>query len=139
MRSGNGTARELIREVADCGARVIQLDALHKDFNGISKSGRRDLTATIRRNGLRSSGVDFLVPQSDWELHPDRTLQAFSDAVAIAEEVGNVPVGTLLPEEGEITMNALLVGHHSGVLVSTHGTAPPKDPQIGRASCRERV
>jgi len=120
MRSGKRTAREMMQEVATCGAKRIQLDALHPDFAGLSVSGRRDISATIRRNGLLASGVDFLLPQSAWEQDPESTLHRFTEAVAIAEVAGNVPVGTLLPEEGEIAKNAIQIGHGSGVLVSTH-------------------
>jgi hypothetical protein len=131
MRSSKGSSREIMQEVTACGARVIQLDSMHADFCDLTSSGRRDLAVTLRRFGLRASGVDFLVPPSSWEEEPDKTLQAFKDAVAIAEAVGNVPVGTRMPDEHGVTSIALAVGHRYGVLVSTHGVAPPSDPQIG--------
>ena len=131
MRSGEGSVREIMREVAACGAQGIQLDAMHNDFFDLSSSGLRELAVTLRSTGLRASGVDFLVPPTSWEEEPDQTLQAFKDAVSIAEVVGNVPVGTRIPDDHEITASALSVGHRSGVLVSTHGASPPSDPQVG--------
>ena len=66
-----------------------------------------------------------------WEEAPERTLDAFSRAVAIAEVVGNVPVGTRMAKESEITESAISIGQQSGVLLSSHGTNPPQDPQVG--------
>jgi len=131
MRSAEGSARDIMQEVSACGARGIQLDAMHSDFVDLSSSGRRDLVATLRRSSLRASGIDFLIPPTTWVDEPDQTLQAFEDAVAIAEVVGNVPIGACLPDDQEITTSALAVGHRCGVLVSTHGVTPPQDPQIG--------
>lgn len=131
MRSAGGSVREIMQEVTACGAREIQLDAMHGDFFDLSSSGRRDLAVSLRRSGLRASGVDFLASPTSWEEEPDQTLQGFKDAVAIAEIVGNVPVGTCIPDEHDITTTALSVGHNCGVLVSTHGAAPPSDPQVG--------
>ncbi len=131
MRSAEGSAREIMQEVSDCGAQEIQLDATHSDFFDLSSSGRRDLAATLRRCGLRASGIDFLHHPSMWLDQPDKTLQAFTDAVSIAEAVGNVPIGVCLPDDKEIATSALSVGHRRGVLVSTHGVTPPSDPQIG--------
>ena len=131
MRSAEGSARDIMQEVSACGARGIQLDAMHSDFVDLSSSGRRDLVATLRRYSLRASGIDFLIPPATWEDEPDQTLQAFEDAVAIAEVVGNVPIGACLSDDQEITTSALAVGHRCGVLVSTHGVTPPHDPQIG--------
>ena len=131
MRAAEGSARDIMQEVSASGARGIQLDALHRDFVDLSSSGRRDLVATLRRSSLRASGIDFLIPPTTWEDDPDQTLQAFEDAVAIAEVVGNVPIGACLPDDQEITTSALAVGHRCGVLVSTHGVSPPLDPQIG--------
>ena len=131
MRSAEGSARDIMQEVSACGAHGIQLDAMHSDFVDLSTSGRRDLAATLRRSNLRASGIDFLIPPTAWMDEPDKALLAFEDAVAIAEIVGNVPVGTCLPDDQEITTSALAVGHRCGVLVSTHDVAPPHDPQIG--------
>ena len=131
MRSSEGSAREIMQKVTACGTRGIQLDAMHGDFSDLSASGRRDLAVTLRRSGLRAVGVDFLVPPSLWEDEPDQTLQAFKDAVAIAEVVGSVPVGTRIPDDHAITATALSVGHSCGVLVSTHSASPPSDPQVG--------
>ena len=131
MRVADGSAREIMQDVAACGAFGIQLDATHTDFCDLSSSGRRDLAVTLRRTGLRASGIDFLVPPTMWVEEPDQTLEAFKDAVAIAEVVGNVPIGACLPDDQEITKSAIAVGHRSGVIVSTHGVTPPEDPQIG--------
>jgi hypothetical protein len=131
MRSASGSAREIMQEVTACGAYGIQLDATHNDFLDLTLSGTRDLAATLRRTGLRATGIDFLIPPTVWVDAPDQTLQAFSDAVAIAEGVGNVPVGTCLPDDPEITTSALTIGHRCGVLVSIHGVVPPQDPHIG--------
>lgn len=131
MRSAEGSARDIMQEVSACGARGIQLDAMHSDFVDLSSSGRHDLLATLRRSSLRASGIDFLIPPTTWVDEPDQTLQAFKDAVAIAEVVGNVPIGACLPDDHEITTSVLAVGHRCGVLVSTHGVTPPHNPQIG--------
>lgn len=131
MRSAEGSARDIMQEVSACGARGIQLDAMHSDFVDLSISGRRDLAATLRRSNLRASGIDFLIPPTSWMDEPNQALQAFEEAVAIAEVVGNVPVGACLPDDQEIATSALAVGHRCGVLVSTHGVTPPHDPQIG--------
>jgi len=131
MRSGTGTAREVLQAMSDCGIQRVQLDVLHEDFVDISSSGWRDLASTLKRLGLHASGVDFLVPPTWWEEQPERTLQAFTNAVALSEAVGNVPIGTRLDETSEVAQSAVSIGQHAGVLLSTHGALPPEDPHIG--------
>jgi hypothetical protein len=131
MRAGNGTAREILQSMGDGGVTRVQLDALHEDFVDMSKSSWRDLASTLRRLGLRASGIDFLVPPMWWEDQPERTLQALICAVGMSEAIGNVPIGTRFDETSEVAENAIAVGQHAGVLLSMHGIAPPEDPQVG--------
>jgi hypothetical protein len=131
MRTNTGSAKKVLKQIASNGVRCVQLDALHDDFVDMTESGLRDVAATMRGLGVRACGVDFLVSPEMWEEAPERTLDAFSRAVAIAEVVGNVPVGTRMAKESEITESAISIGQQSGVLLSSHGTNPPQDPQVG--------
>ena len=131
MRSFEGTAREVFQGVRECGGRSIQIDAMHSDLQNMSASGRRDLKATLARLSLHCSGVDFLTSETVWKQNPDHTLTLFAEAVAIAERLGNVPVGTCLPVESELTSSTLAIGQQAGILVSTHGAHPPEDPLVG--------
>ncbi|MAI67555.1 MAG: hypothetical protein CMJ26_06735 [Phycisphaerae bacterium] len=131
MRAGGGNARDVLQSMCDSGVQRVQLDALHQDFAELSNSGWRDLASTLRRLGLRASGIDFLVPPSWWEEQPERTLQAFANAVAMSEAIGNVPIGTRFDETNEAAESAIAAGQQAGVLLSRHGTIPPEDPQVG--------
>lgn len=131
MRASQGSAREIFQMLSDAGVIRVQLDALHEDFLKMSNSGWRDLSSTLRRFGLHATGVDFLVPPSWWDEKPEQTLQAYIESVAMAEAVGNVPVGICIQEGSEAVESAIAIGQRSGVLLSKHGTTPPKDPQVG--------
>ena len=131
MRASSLGVRDCMGECSLHRFERIQINALHQDFKDLSDSGRRDVVATLRRNGLRASGVDFLVPPAIWEKGGDQALAGFGVAVSIAEAVGRVPVSVCLPEEPEIVETVIATGIGAGVLVAAHASMPLENPNIG--------
>ncbi|MDP7005214.1 MAG: hypothetical protein QF718_03275 [Phycisphaerales bacterium] len=131
LRSNSGSARTMLQAISESGVRSVQIDYLHEDFSDMSVSAYRDLASTLRRLGLRASGVDFLVPATLWDEEPERTLLSLNSVVTMSTALGNVPIGTLIPEESELASSAKKITQQSGVLLSAHGSTPPEDPQVG--------
>lgn len=131
MRASSLSARECMYRYSEHGFGRIQIDSLHRDFHDLTESGRRDLVATLRRNGLQASGVDFLATPAIWEEHMDETIGGFGAAIAIAEVVGGVPVSVCVPEDEEIIETVIAIGAAAGILVAAHSTLPLENPNIG--------
>ena len=53
MRASSLGVRDCMGECSLHRFERIQINALHPDFKDLSDSGRRDVVATLRRNGLR--------------------------------------------------------------------------------------
>ncbi|MDP7009603.1 MAG: hypothetical protein QGI78_08545 [Phycisphaerales bacterium] len=131
MRTTSLKAKDFIDEVSTLRFGKIQVDALHSDLDQLTESGRRDLCSTLRRSGLRASGVDFFVGPKDWETHLEATLAGFGSAIAIAGELGRVPVNICVPDREDIVEAAVWAGAEAGVLVAAHRAAPLANPNIG--------
>ena len=130
MRASSLSARECMNRYSEHGFARIQIDSLHPDFHDLTDSGRRDLVATLRRNGLRASGVDFLTTPTTWEQHIDETIGGFVAAISMAEVLGRVPVSVCVPEDEEIIETVIAIGAAAGVLVAANCTLPLENPNI---------
>ena len=131
MRGSTSNARDFMGDLATHGFARIQIDSLHPDFRHLTDSGLRDLSATLRRNGLRAGGVDFLLHPTDWESDADQSLAGFARAMKISSSLGRVPVSVCIPPKEEITEIVVALGSEAGVLIAAHGSTPLENPRIG--------
>lgn len=96
-----GSAAEAIAEVAAMGLAAVQLDASDATMRPreMGASARRDLAASLRRLGLRASGIDCFVPveRFDDAAQVERAMQAVVGSIALAESLDRVPVCLHLP------------------------------------------
>ncbi len=125
-------ARALIQWVASLECRWIQLDATAAGVRAreLDRSGRKDLSATLRRAELALSGLDLFIPPKHF-LQPasvDRAVSAILSAVELASDLresfaGGVPlVATELPPElaGDVRSLIESSADRHGVAVADH-------------------
>lgn len=90
-RPWSGGARAAIEWAAARGFRGVQLDATAAGVRPreLDRSGRRDLAAMLRRLGLELSGLDLLIPSTDFTdaARAERALSALLGAVEMAAEM----------------------------------------------------
>ncbi len=86
-----GDPRRRLAWAASVGARAVQLDATMPGLRPreLDRSARRDLAATLRREGLAFSGVDAWIPPAHLAdaAHADRAVAALVQAAAFAGEL----------------------------------------------------
>lgn len=127
VRATDGTVKTALSRLAEAGFRGVQLDA---GLSGIrprelDATGRRDLAATVRRAGLALGGIDLFIPRDHYTdpAHIDRATQATLAAIALAGDLGRVPLSINLPVDtlaGDVTA-ALLAGVEAhGVTLVVH-------------------
>ncbi|MBL1216889.1 MAG: sugar phosphate isomerase/epimerase [Planctomycetes bacterium] len=110
--SGLSDPKVALRQVAACGLRWVQLPATRPGLRprDLDRSARRDLLATLRRNGLSLSGLDLWIPVDHFtdSLYVDRAVAAVAGAIELAGDLGRVPVSLALPgDEDDDTGDAV--------------------------------
>jgi len=121
------TAARVVR----CSA--VQLDGTEPGMRAreLDRSGRRDVAATLRRNGLTFTGIDLWIPESHFTSgqHVDRAVEAVVQACGLAgelgrlvEESGKPSVSIGLPEQNPRELVSVLVtaAMRAGVLLADH-------------------
>lgn len=97
-----GSAAEAIVEVASMGLAAVQFDAADASMRPreMGASARRDLAASLRRLGLRASGIDCFVPVERFADagQVERAIEAVAGSIALAEALDRVPVCVHLPK-----------------------------------------
>ncbi|MFA6044044.1 MAG: hypothetical protein WC718_03590 [Phycisphaerales bacterium] len=99
-----GGPREAIRWAAICGYRWVQLDAGTLRARELDRSARRDIAATLRREGLQLSGIDLWVPPAHLvsPAEQGRACEALLGAAELLSELA-----ALLPGSGTVVSTAL--------------------------------
>lgn len=91
-----GGPREAIRWAASCGFRWVQLDAGALRARDLDRSARRDIAATLRREGLRLSGLDLWVPPAHFvsPAEQGRACEALLGAADLLSELAGLMPGS---------------------------------------------
>lgn len=111
--------REQSAWAAEAGFRAVQLNAAAMDARprDLDRSARRDLSATLRRNELTSSGVDLWIPPAHFTdpARADRAADAVSEALVFAADLASLTGGravvcvTLPDDAGAVGVVAAIV------------------------------
>lgn len=127
-----GGVADAIAEVAEMGLAAVQLDAADATMRPreMSVSARRDLAASLRRLGLRASGIDCFVPPERFAdpSQVERALQAVAGSIALAEALDRAPVSVLLPKEPAVAAEMRREADRRGVPLADF-TLPAHDGQ----------
>jgi sugar phosphate isomerase/epimerase len=125
-RCGGSLPRALERIVAG-GARAVQLSAAQKDLRprDLDRQTRRELLSLIARRGLMLGGLDFMIPHKDYlqSATQDRAVAAAVSAIALAADLGRVPLSLSLPVEklaDEVAASLLAAADGHGVALAVH-------------------
>lgn len=97
----------------------------------LDRSGRRDIAATLRRNGLTFTGIDLWIPESHFasQQHVDRAVEAVAQACGLAGELGRLVEGSGkpsvsigLPAENprELVSELVTAAMRAGVVLADH-------------------
>lgn len=87
---GDGT-RTALAWAAGLGYRHVHFDGTAPDTRArdLSRSARRDLAATLRRDGLAAAAIDLWIPPEHFAsaTHAQRAVDAVTDAVGLASDL----------------------------------------------------
>lgn len=117
-----GSAAGSIAEVAEMGIAAVQLDASDATMRPreMSASARRDLAASLRRLGLRASGIDCFVPIERFAdaSQVERALQAVAGSIALAEALDRAPVCLHIPRQETVASEMRREADRRGVALA---------------------
>lgn len=92
-----GGLREQIEWAAGLGYRAVQLNggAAGSRARELSRTGRRDIAALLRRHEMACSGVDLWVPSAHFldPAHSDRAAEAVGEALLLAADIASLSSG----------------------------------------------
>ena len=100
---GNGcpSIPAALRKLAENGINSVQLSAAQQGIRPreLDRRARRDLSATLVRNGLMLNGLDLMIPRKHWRdgEQMDRAVTSALAAIELAADLGHVPVSLALP------------------------------------------
>ncbi len=124
--------REGLQRIAKAGFRCVQLSATQRGLRpgDLDRTARRDLNAALRRAELLCSGLDCFIPTEHFLASEtvDRAVHAVVSAIALAEDLGRIPVCMNLPTEedlkraaGHVVVEAIAAaGDRCGIQVADH-------------------
>lgn len=117
-----GSASDAIAEVAAMGLAAVQLDASDASMRPreMGSSARRDLAASLRRLGLRASGIDCFVPVERFAdaAQVERAVQAVNGSIALAEALDRAPVCLHLPADQTVAAELRREAERRGVALA---------------------
>ena len=97
--------REVLDRLASLAFRAVQLSASQPGMRPreLDRSGRRDLSAQLRRLEIAPAGLDLWIPVSHLRdpATIDRAMGAIQAAVELAADLGRVSLSLLLPHRDE--------------------------------------
>lgn len=101
VKQTDGTLRTAVDRLVKLGFRSIQLDATLPGIRprDLNERARKDLAALFTRAGASISGLDFFIPTRHFvdTDQLDRAVSAATAAIALAADLGRVPVSIALP------------------------------------------
>ncbi|UCD75305.1 MAG: TIM barrel protein [Phycisphaerales bacterium] len=132
--------RKVLDRLSEQAFRYVQLSAAQPGFRPreLSKSARRDLRATLSRRELRVAGLDLWIPPTHFldSTSVDRAVDAVSDAIELAADLGRCPLSVTLPSVDEEDCEAVvreLAAHARafGVQLADHTLPPARRSGVG--------
>lgn len=138
--------RAVIEWASGLGFRALHLDASAPGLRPreLDRSARRDLAATLKRNGIGFTGLDLWIPPAHYEdaARSDRALDALGGAITLAGElgslmclgglggvggVGRVAVCVTLPAGLDGSLRGAIGerGEREGVVIEEYGATEP--------------
>lgn len=134
VKQTDGTLRTAVDRLVKLGFRSIQLDATLPGIRprDLSERARKDLAALFTRAGTSISGLDFFIPTRHFvdTDQLDRAVSAATAAIALAADLGRVPVSIALPigsMSEEIGRALIEAADGQGVRLAVHA-----EPQIDK-------
>lgn len=101
VKQTDGTVQTALMRLAEAGFRGTQLDATQPGIRprDLDARARKDLAAMLARRGLTLAGLDCFVPRKHFveQENVDRAMSALFAAIALAADLGRVPVSLVLP------------------------------------------
>ncbi len=135
--SGDGI-KAALDQIAAMRLRHVQISATMLGLRprDLDRTGRRDLLASLRRRELSLSGLDAWIPEAHFidSAHADRAVQAMSDIIELAADLGRVPVSVVLPDDGaaaDAVKSLIDRAQHVGVEIVDHAVPPSPAQGIG--------
>lgn len=134
VKQTDGTLRTAVDRLVKLGFRSIQLDATLPGIRprDLNERARKDLAALFTRAGAGISGLDFFIPTRHFvdADQLDRAVSAATSAIALAADLGRVPVSIALPVGSmseEIGRAMIEAADGRGVRLAVHA-----EPQIDK-------
>lgn len=127
-----GEPKRAISWAASTGAVGLVIDAARAGFRPreLDASSRRDLGATIRRQGLVFSGIDLWVPPEHFTspANADRAFDALRGSCELAralasESDSGAVVSVMLPDEQAVLTTAASIAERVGAAIADHSAA----------------
>lgn len=139
---GRGDVREQIAWVRSRGVGAVHLNAAAPGVRArdLDRSGRRDLAALLRRNGLRLGGLDLWIPAEHFvdPAHVDRAMASLLATLELAGEVGALAngsasgsvVGVVLPDTlaSDHASTIAECAERAGARIADYALPPRKPP-----------
>lgn len=127
VRATDGTVRKAFSLIAEAGLASVQMDATLSGVRPreLDSTGRRDLIATARRAGISITGIDLFIPRAHYTdpQQVDRATQATIAAIALAGDLGRLPLSINLPVDAlsaDVTEALLTAADAGGVPLIVH-------------------
>lgn len=125
-----GSAAEAFVLVAGLGLAAVQLDAADPGMRPreMGASARRDLAVTLRRLGLRASGIDCFVPVERFAdpAQVERAMEAVRGSLALAEALDRAPVCACLPADQAVAIELRREADRRGVALADFALPAPQ-------------
>lgn len=125
--AGADGVRRAVERARELGYRCVQLSAATQGIRPreLDTRARRDLAALLARHGLALSGLDLMIPPEHWAdpAQLDRALSATLAAIALAGDLGRVPLCTALPVASlpaDVITELLTAADGHGVALAVH-------------------
>lgn len=131
---GGEAIKAAIECVADLRVRFAQIGVTSAGLRprDLDRSARRDLLAALRRRELEPSGLDAWIPPAHFDdaALVDRAANAMEEIIALAGDLGRVPVSLHMPPHDEIASRLIERAQRLGVPLADHAI-----PATGREGC----
>jgi sugar phosphate isomerase/epimerase len=139
VRDDSGDAiKASLDRIANLRLRFVQISATMGGLRprDLDHTARRDLLAALRRRELSLSGLDAWIPAAHFfePAHVDRAVQAMSEIIELAADLGRVPVSVTLPHDPdalEATSTLARLADRLGVSVADHAIAISPIESVG--------
>ncbi len=123
--STSATIKEALDRSRVSGLRWVQIAATMPGLRprDLDSSARRDLVASLRRRELNLAGLDAWIPAEHFvdAAKSDRAVASMVEIIAMAGELGRVPVSLIMPKSAEVVDALVAAAERSGIELADHG------------------